>query len=89
MFKSDNFIWKYLSSCNVQFFETWTVSANLVKKHVVGDVSLQLQLGEALAIHYHRIEGRAAKIIFLRDVDFGIGNWDLYVNSFGITNFST
>ena len=64
MFKSDNFIWKYLSSCNVQFFETWTVSANLVEKHVVRDVSFQRQLGEALAIHYHRIEGRAAKIIF-------------------------
>ena len=64
MFKSDNFIWKYLSSCNVQFFETWTVSANLVEKHVVRDVSFQRQLGEALAIHYHRIEGRAAQIIF-------------------------
>ena len=33
--------------------------------------------------------GSSCKNYFLRDVDFGIGNWDLYVNSFGITNFST
>merc|ERR1719447_547792 len=62
----------HLSSCNVQFFETWTVSANLVEKHVVRDVSFQRQLGEALAIHYHRIESRAAKIIFR-----WFWNWDM------------
>ena len=59
--RSKSFNHKYLSPRNIQFLKTRTISANFVEEHIIRNISLQGQLREARAVHYHRIEGRAEK----------------------------